>query len=78
MSRYYSKTSGELPKKMYIHQQEKSPEGRGGFLEGPYFSKVAMRSSTAKRIEYSLDADGNYIRVIPPEEIKGNKKKLDI
>ncbi len=72
MSRYYSKTQGAIPKKMYINQGRHS-------IVGPYFSKAAC-DADYKRIEFSLDEDtGNYIRITPlVKEIKGSKKKLEI
>lgn len=73
MSRYYSKTSGEIPKKMYIQQND------GHDLMGPYFSKIRC-SPEYNMIEYILDEEtGDYLRNPPlkPRE-KGVKKKLNI
>ncbi len=72
MARYYSKTSGDIPKKMYIHKGKHA-------LMGPYFSKVGCEANY-ERIEYNLDEEtGDYIRVTPIiKEVKGSKKKLDI
>jgi len=73
MSRYYTKSKGNIPKRMYIN---KGPN----HITGPYFSKQKPEPSEIQ-IEYGLDEEtGDYIRLSPPlvKEIKGTRKKLDI
>lgn len=73
MSRYYTKTKGDIPKKMYINQRI------GYYVTGPYFTNQPPDSESVK-VEYILcEKTGNYIRTTPfVKNVKGAKKKLDI
>lgn len=79
MSRYYSKTKGQIPKKLYIHQFVSKIHPDFGSILGPYFSKVKLEDNY-ERIEYVLDKEtGDYLRNPPlVPRTKGIKKKLDI